>query len=270
MPVTDVSMKSLLEAGVHFGHQKRRWNPKMKKFIFVERSGIYIIDLQKTMEALSKATDAITTCAKEGGMILFVGTKKQAKDVIKEEARRCDMPFVSERWLGGMLTNYKTIRNNVRRLEELEAMEADGRMASLSKKEASSLTKHKLKLERALDGIRKMENLPKMVFVVDTRKEKIAVAEARRLGIPIVGIVDTNCDPDPIFYPIPGNDDAIRSIRLFARAVSNAVIEAKGISTEGTFAAGEETQEETEEKAEPEADVEAQVKAGPEAEVTDS
>jgi len=273
MPVRDVSMKSLLEAGVHFGHQKRRWNPKMKKFIFVERSGIYIIDLQKTLESLSKAADAIGKCAKEGGMVLFVGTKKQAKDVIKEEARRCDMPFVTERWLGGMLTNYKTIRNNVRRLEELEAMEADGRMASLSKKEASSLTKQRMKLEKALDGIRKMENLPKMVFIVDTRKEKIAVAEARRLGIPIVGIVDTNCDPDPIVYPVPGNDDAIRSIRLFARAVSNAVIEAKGLSTEGTFAAGDETQGETEEKAEPDPEVKteeaAEARPEPEAEVTD-
>ncbi|MGD8627596.1 MAG: 30S ribosomal protein S2 [bacterium] len=266
-------MKSLLEAGVHFGHQKRRWNPKMKKFIFVERSGIYIIDLQKTLEALSRATEAVAECAREGGMILFVGTKKQAKDVIKEEARRCDMPFVTERWLGGMLTNYKTIRNNVRRLEELEAMVADGRMASLSKKEASSLTKQRLKLEKALDGIRKMETLPKMVFVVDTRKERIAVAEARRLGIPIVGIIDTNCDPDPIVYPVPGNDDAIRSIRLFARAISNAVIEAKGLSTEGTFAAGDETQEQAQEKAEPGAEVEAEEAAGAkpetEAEVTD-
>lgn len=273
MPVKDVSMKSLLEAGVHFGHQKRRWNPKMKKFIFVERSGIYIIDLQKTLEALSRATEAVAECAREGGMILFVGTKKQAKDVIKEEARRCDMPFVTERWLGGMLTNYKTIRNNVRRLEELEAMVADGRMASLSKKEASSLTKQRLKLEKALDGIRKMETLPKMVFVVDTRKERIAVAEARRLGIPIVGIIDTNCDPDPIVYPVPGNDDAIRSIRLFARAISNAVIEAKGLSTEGTFAAGDETQEQAQEKAEPGAEVEAEEAAGAkpetEAEVTD-
>lgn len=262
MTVKDVTMKSLLEAGVHFGHQKRRWNPKMKKYIFVERSGIYIIDLQKTLEALSRASDAIAACAKEGGMVLFVGTKKQAKDVIKEEARRCEMPYVTERWLGGMLTNYKTIRNNVRRLEELEAMEADGRMASLSKKEASGLRKHMTKLERALGGIRKMEALPKMVFVVDTRKEKIAVAEALRLEIPIVGVVDTNCDPDDIVYPIPGNDDAIRSIRLFARAVSNTVIEAKGLSTEGTFASGEETQEQ--------AEVVAESKAKPEAEVTES
>jgi small subunit ribosomal protein S2 len=222
----------------------------MKKYIFVERSGIYIIDLQKTLECLAKAADAVTTCAKEGGAVLFVGTKKQAKDVIKEEAKRCGMPFVTERWLGGMLTNYKTIRNSVKRLEDLEAMEADGRLASLSKKEATSLRKQMLKLEKALDGIRHMDGLPKVVFVVDTRKERIAVAEARRLGIPIVGIVDTNCDPDPISYPVPGNDDAIRSIRLFARAVSNAVVEAKGLSTEGTFETGEEVKEEA--KPEPE------------------
>jgi small subunit ribosomal protein S2 len=270
MTVKGVTMKSLLEAGVHFGHQKRRWNPKMKKFIFVERSGIYIIDLQKTLEALSGATEAVTACAREGGMILFVGTKKQAKDVIKEEARRCGMPFVTERWLGGMLTNYKTIRNNVRRLEELEAMEADGRMAALSKKEASSLTKQKMKLERALDGLRNMDVLPKMVFVVDTRKERIAVAEACRLDIPIVGVIDTNCDPDPIAYPIPGNDDAIRSIRLFARAISNAVIEAKGLSTEGTFTAGEEeTQSQTGETAAPAAEATPEHAAEPEAELTD-
>ena len=262
MTVKDVTMKSLLEAGVHFGHQKRRWNPKMKKYIFVERSGIYIIDLQKTLESLSRAMEAVAACVKDGGMVLFVGTKKQGKDVIKEEAKRCEMPFVVERWLGGMLTNYKTIRNNVRRLEELEAMEADGRMASLSKKEASSRRKHLMKLEKALGGIRHMEDLPKMVFVVDTRKEKIAVAEALRLGIPIVGVVDTNCDPDDIVYPIPGNDDAIRSIRLFARAVSNTVIEAKGLSSEGTFASVEETQEQ--------AEVVAESKAGPEAEVTES
>jgi len=239
MAVEGISMKSLLEAGVHFGHQRRRWNPKMKKYIFVERSGIYIIDLQKTLECLDRAIDAIKACVKDGGLVLFVATKKQAKDVIREEARRCDMPFVVERWLGGMLTNFKTIRNNVKRLEDLEAMEADGRLASLSKKEATSLLKQKMKLEKILDGIRKMDVLPSMVFIVDTRKEKIAVAEANRLRIPIVGIVDTNCDPDPIDYPIPGNDDAIRSIKLFARAISNAIIEARGISTEGAFEAEE-------------------------------
>jgi small subunit ribosomal protein S2 len=243
MAVKGVNMKSLLEAGVHFGHQKRRWNPKMKRYIFVERSGIYIIDLQRTLECLETAAAEVEACVKGGGMILFVGTKKQAKDVIKEEAKRCGMPYVTERWLGGMLTNFKTIRNNIRRLEELEAMESDGRLQALSKKEATSLLKHKMKLEKVLDGIRHMDGLPGMVFVVDTRKERIAVAEARRLRIPIVGVVDTNCDPDPIDLVIPGNDDAIRSIRLFARAISNMVLEAKGISTEGLVGAQESESE---------------------------
>ncbi len=240
MAIGGVTMKSLLEAGVHFGHQKRRWNPKMKKYIFVERSGIYIIDLQKTLECLRKACEAVKDCVKEGNLVLFVGTKKQAKDVIREEARRCGMPFVTERWLGGMLTNFKTIRNNVKRLEEIEAMEADGRIASLSKKEATAILKKKAKLEKVLDGVRNMDRLPGMVFIVDTRKERIAVAEANRLRIPIVGIVDTNCDPDPIDYPIPGNDDAIRSIKLFSRAISNSVIEAAGLTTEGRVVAEEE------------------------------
>jgi small subunit ribosomal protein S2 len=235
MTTKSVTMKSLLEAGVHFGHQKRRWNPKMKKYIFVERSGIYIIDLQKTLECLEKATKGVKSAVGEGKAVLFVGTKKQAKDVIKEEAKRCDMPYVTERWLGGMLTNFNTIKNNINRLNELEGMETSGRMASLSKKEATRLTKEKMKLEKVLDGIRHMRDLPGIVFVIDTRKERIAVAEANRLKIPIVGIVDTNCDPDPVNYPIPGNDDAIRSIRLFSRAISNTVIEAKGMSTEGAF-----------------------------------
>ncbi len=226
-------MKSLLEAGVHFGHQKRRWNPKMKRYIFVERSGIYIIDLQKTLEALENALKKVKEVVGGGKQILFVGTKKQAKDVIREEARRCGMPYVTERWLGGMLTNYKTIRNNVKRLQDLEAMEADGRIAALSKKEGTMLMKQKAKLEKVLDGIRDMEGLPGLVFIVDTRKERIAVAEANRLRIPIIGIVDTNCDPDSIDFPVPGNDDAIRSIRLFARAVSNAATEAKGLKSEG-------------------------------------
>ena len=235
MITKSVTMKSLLEAGVHFGHQKRRWNPKMKKYIFVERSGIYIIDLQKTLECLEKACKCVKAAAGEGKAVLFVGTKKQAKDVIKEEAKRCDMPYVTERWLGGMLTNFNTIKNNINRLNELEGMETSGRMASLSKKEATRLTKEKIKLEKVLDGIRNMRELPGVVFVIDTRKERIAVAEANRLKIPLVGIVDTNCDPDPVNYPIPGNDDAIRSIRLFSRAISNTVIEAKGMSTEGAY-----------------------------------
>ncbi len=270
MTLKGVTMKSLLEAGVHFGHQKRRWNPKMKKYIFVERSGIYIIDLQKTLELLGKASDQVNASVKGGGLILFVGTKKQAKDVIKEEARRCGMPFVTERWLGGMLTNFKTIRNNIRRLEELEAMEADGRLAALSKKEASSLTKHKMKLEKVLDGIRTMDTLPAMVFVVDTRKEKIAVAEARRLKIPIAGIVDTNCDPDPIDFPMPGNDDAIRSIRLFARAVSNAVVEAKGLSTEGIDVPESEAGAEAGAEEKPAVAEEPEKKPEPEGEVAES
>jgi small subunit ribosomal protein S2 len=239
-------MKSLLEAGVHFGHQKRRWNPKMKKYIFVERSGIYIIDLQRTMECLNAAVEAVKECVRNGKQVLMVGTKKQAKDVIREEAKRCDMPYVTERWLGGMLTNYKTIKKNVERLEDLEAMEEDGRMEALSKKEATSLRKQKGKLEKILDGVRHMKGLPGMVFVVDTRKERIAVAEARRLGIPIVGVVDTNCDPDLIDHPIPGNDDAIRSIRLFSRAISDAVAEARGISTEGEFEAVDKRVDEVE------------------------
>lgn len=251
MPLEDVGMKSLLEAGVHFGHQKRRWNPKMKRYIFVERSGIYIIDLQKTLACLHEAAEAVGACIRGGKRVLFVGTKKQAKDVIKEEARRCGMPFVTERWLGGMLTNFKTIRNNVKRLEDLEAMEQDGRLASLSKKEATMLMKHKMKLLKVLDGIREMDDLPGMVFVVDTRKEKIAVAEARRLNVPIVGIVDTNCDPDPIDYAVPGNDDAIRSIRLFSKTISNVIIEAKGLSTEGAHV----PEDEAEAQAEPETEV---------------
>jgi small subunit ribosomal protein S2 len=255
MTVKGVTMKSLLEAGVHFGHQKRRWNPKMKRYIFVERSGIYIIDLQKTLECLATACDAVKAAVKDRRQVLMVGTKKQAKDVIKEEAKRCDMPYVTERWLGGMLTNYQTIKENVGRLEDLEAMGTDGRLASLSKKEATRLMKQKAKLEKALDGIRHMDGLPGMVFIVDTRKERIAVAEARRLGIPIVGIIDTNCDPDPIDYPIPGNDDAIRSIRLFSRAISNAVVEARGVSTEGAGVPPEEAGQADEAEAEPEAEV---------------
>jgi small subunit ribosomal protein S2 len=233
----------------------------MKKYIFVERSGIYIIDLQKTMECLGTAAEAIQACVKTGKQVLFVGTKKQAKDVIKEEAKRCNMPYVTERWLGGMLTNYKTIKNNVKRLEDLEAMEEDGRMEALSKKEATGLRKQKAKLLKVLDGIRGMEGLPGMVFVVDTRKERIAVAEARRLEVPIVGIVDTNCDPDPIDYAVPGNDDAIRSIRLFSRAVSNAVAEATGISTEGESVSDDaaeeagETPEGAEQQTQPETEV---------------
>jgi small subunit ribosomal protein S2 len=256
MTPQSVTMKSLLEAGVHFGHQKRRWNPKMKKYIFVERSGIYIIDLQKTLDCLEKACKAVTACVAAGKPVLFVGTKKQAKDVIKEEAKRCEMPYVTERWLGGMLTNFHTIKHSINHLNELDAMEADGRMASLAKKEAARLGKEKMKLEKVLDGIRHMTGLPGAVFIVDTRKERIAVAESNRLKVDLIGVVDTNCDPDPVDYPIPGNDDAIRSIRLFARAISNSVIEARGMKSEGAFVP----------EAAAAADVEAEKLGAPEAE----
>jgi small subunit ribosomal protein S2 len=228
--MSEVTMKDLLEAGVHFGHQTRRWNPKMKKFIFLERNGIYIIDLQKTLKCLNEARDAIVRAVQAGGHILMVGTKRQAKTVISEEARRSGQFFVVERWLGGMLTNFKTVKMSIKRLKELDRMEEDGTFGRLSKKEVSRLSREREKLEHALSGIKEMNALPRIVFIIDTKKEKIAVAEANRLGLPIVGIVDTNCDPDVIQYPIPGNDDAIRAIRLFSRMVSDAVIEGQRIA----------------------------------------
>jgi small subunit ribosomal protein S2 len=233
-------MKDLLEAGVHFGHQTRRWNPKMKKYIFIERNGIYIIDLQKTLRALDKAREAVRQCARSGRPVLFVGTKKQAQDPIREEAQRCGQYYVTERWLGGMLTNFKTIRQNIKRLQELEAMAADGTLARLTKKEAAQLEKERTRLDKIFSGIKGMDMLPGLVFIVDCKREKIAVAEANRLGIPIVGIADTNCDPDLIDYPIPGNDDAIRAIRLFARMVADTMIETQGEASEGA-AIGPET-----------------------------
>jgi small subunit ribosomal protein S2 len=229
-------MKELLEAGVHFGHQTRRWNPKMKKYIFIERNGIYIVDLQKTLKCMGEAEKGVKTAVSGGGTVLFVGTKKQAKDVIAEEAERCGMYYVTERWLGGMMTNFQTIRSNIKRLKDLDQMVADGTMERLSKKEQSRLEKERTRLERTFRGIKDMRGLPKVVFVVDTKKEKIAVAEANRLGIPVVGVVDTNSDPDVIDYPLPGNDDAIRAIKLFSRMVSEAVIEAKGETSEGAQA----------------------------------
>ena len=241
--MADVGMKELLEAGVHFGHQTRRWNPKMKKYIFVERSGIYIIDLQKTLVCLEEALNAVAALAAKSKTILFVGTKKQAKDAIEEEAQRCGMYYVTERWLGGMLTNFRTIKSNIGRLKELEAMSEDGRMDQLSKKEASRLQKEKQKLQKIFTGIKQMDSLPDMLFVIDAKKERIAVAEGRRLGIPIVAVVDTNSDPDLIDYPIPGNDDAIRAIRLFARLVSDAVVESRMETAEGVEPAGEDTKE---------------------------
>lgn len=221
-----VSMKQLLEAGVHFGHQTRRWNPKMAKYIFVERNEIYIIDLQKTVKKILEAYEAVTNLAKNGGKILFVGTKKQAKEAIKEEAQRCNMFYVNERWLGGMLTNFKTIRQRILRLKELEKMEEENVFDLLPKKEVTLLMNEKAKLEKNIGGIKEMEKLPDMIFVVDSKKEEIAVKEAKTLGIPIVAIVDTNCDPDLIDYVIPGNDDAIRAVKLIVSKIADAVIEA--------------------------------------------
>ena len=238
-----VSMKQLLEAGVHFGHQTRRWNPKMAEYIFTERNGIYIIDLQKTVKKLEEAYMVVRDIAAEGDEILFVGTKKQAQDSVKEEAIRCGMPYVNARWLGGMLTNFKTIRRRIARLQQLRKMEEDGTFDRLTKKEASKLTLEIEKLEKFLGGIEDMTELPGALFIVDSRKEKIAVAEARKLGIPIVAIVDTNCDPDEIDYVIPGNDDAIRAVKLIAGTIADAIIEGRQ---------GEQNspEEETEEEAE--------------------
>ncbi|MBR5590695.1 MAG: 30S ribosomal protein S2 [Anaerotignum sp.] len=225
--MSSVSMKQLLEAGVHFGHQTRRWNPKMAKYIFTERNGIYIIDLQKTVKMLDAAYDFIREVSAEGGEILFVGTKKQAQEAIREEAERCGMHFVNARWLGGMLTNYKTIQKRIARLEQLNKMKEDGTFDLLPKKEVIKLELEIEKLEKFMGGIKNMGKLPKAMFIVDTRKEKIAVAEAKNLGIPVVAIVDTNCDPDEVDYVIPGNDDAIRAVKLIAGAMADAIIEGR-------------------------------------------
>lgn len=222
-----ISMKQLLEAGVHFGHQTRRWNPKMAPYIFTERNGIYIIDLQKTVKKVDDAYNFVRDVVASGKSILFVGTKKQAQESVKEEALRCEMFFVNERWLGGLLTNFPTIQKRINRLRELERMEADGSMSVLPKKEIAKLLGEKEKLERFLGGIKDMHKLPGAIFVIDPRKERIAVAEARRLGIPLVAIVDTNCDPDEIDYVIPGNDDAIRAVKLLTAKMADAVLEAK-------------------------------------------
>ena len=222
-----VSMKQLLEAGVHFGHQTRRWNPKMAEYIFTERNGIYIIDLQKTVKKLEEAYMFIRDVAANGGEVLFVGTKKQAQDSIKEEAERVGAHFVNARWLGGMLTNFKTIQTRIKRLEQLHTMEEDGTFDLLPKKEVVKLNLEIEKLEKFLGGIKTMKKLPAALFIVDPRKEKIAVAEAKKLNIPIVAIVDTNCDPDEVDYVIPGNDDAIRAVKLIAGAIANAVIEGR-------------------------------------------
>ena len=227
-----ITIKDLLEAGVHFGHQTKRWNPKMNQYIFCQRNGIYVIDLGKTAKlffSFRKAEEFVSRLASDGRTILFVGTKRQAQDLIQEEARRCGMYFVNQRWLGGLLTNFMTIQRSIGRLRELEAMAEDGRYETLSKKEIARIEKEKKKLQKNLDGIRHMSRLPDALFVVDTRKEKIAVDEARKLKIPVIGIVDTNCDPDDVDYIIPGNDDALRSIRLFVTRIADAVINGRGL-----------------------------------------
>lgn len=222
-----ITMKSLLEAGVHFGHQTRRWNPKMAEYIFTERNGIYIIDLQKTVKMVEVAYNFVRELAAEGGEILFVGTKKQAQEAIETEAKRCGMHYVNQRWLGGTLTNYKTIRKRIERLHELGEMEEEGLFEVLPKKEVIKLNHERERLEKFLGGIKNMNRIPDALYVVDPRKEKIAVNEAKILGIPVVAIVDTNCDPDEIDYVIPGNDDAIRAVKLLTETIANAVLEGK-------------------------------------------
>jgi small subunit ribosomal protein S2 len=244
--MSTITMKELLEAGVHFGHQAKRWNPKMKKYIFGERNGIYIIDLQKTLKLFKEAYEFVRTSAGQGKDILFVGTKKQAQDAITEEAKRCGMYYVSNRWLGGMLTNFATIRKSIDRLKKIEKMKEDGTYDKLTKKEVAGLEKERTKLEKILSGIKTMTQPPSMIFVIDPRKETIAVQEANKLNIPVVAVVDTNCDPDNIDYVIPGNDDAIRAIRLMAAKMADAVIEGRqaiakeqGEAAEAAKAAGE-------------------------------
>ncbi|MCD8341962.1 MAG: 30S ribosomal protein S2 [Clostridiales bacterium] len=232
-----VSMKQLLEAGVHFGHQTRRWNPKMQAYIYIERNGIYIIDLQKTVKKLEEAYNFVRDMSAEGGTLLFVGTKKQAQEAIREEATRCGMYYVNSRWLGGMMTNFRTMRGRVDRMNQLKQMQEDGTFDMLPKKEVVKLMHEQEKLEKYLGGVKNMKSLPGAIFVVDPRKEHNAIAEARKLGIPVVAIVDTNCDPDEVDYVIPGNDDAIRAIRLISGIMANAIIEGRQ---------GEETDEEAE------------------------
>jgi len=224
--VSVVTMKSLLESGVHFGHQTKRWNPKMARFIFSERNGIHIIDLQKTSACIVEAYEAVRTQVKQGKTILFVGTKKQAQQTIESEAKRCGMPYINNRWLGGMLTNFTTIKKSINRLKKLEKEEVDGTFESYTKKEIALHLKEKAKLEKNLGGIKEMKELPGAIFIIDTKKEAIAVAEAKRLGIPVIAVVDTNCDPTHIDFPIPGNDDAIRAISLFVEIIANAVVDA--------------------------------------------
>jgi small subunit ribosomal protein S2 len=228
MSMAGVTIKDLLEAGVHFGHQTKRWNPKMKKFLFGERNGIYIIDLQKTLKRFEEAQHFVRDLAAQGGTVLFVGTKKQAVEAIQEEALRAGMFFVNRRWLGGTLTNFQTITKSISRLKLLEDMKATGKFEAFSKKEVLKLEREMQKLNNALMGIKRMEQLPGAVYVIDPKKERIAVQEARRLGIPVIGVVDTNCDPDEVDFPIPGNDDAIRAVRLLTARLADAIVEGRG------------------------------------------
>jgi small subunit ribosomal protein S2 len=261
-----ISMKQLLEAGVHFGHQTRRWNPKMAEYIFTERNGIYIIDLQKTVKKIEEAYFFVREVVMNGDSILFVGTKKQAQDSIREEALRCGQFYVNARWLGGMLTNFRTIRQRIERLKQLEAMEENGLFEVLPKKEVIKLRGEKEKLEKYLGGIKDMNKLPGALFVVDPRKERIAILEARKLGIPVVAIVDTNCDPDEVDYVIPGNDDAIRAVRLIASKIADAVIEAN----QGEQFSTEEAEAEAEAKADATAEAETAGKGLPAETVTEA
>jgi small subunit ribosomal protein S2 len=239
--LVSVTMKELLEAGVHFGHQVRRWNPKMKEFIFGERNGIYIIDLQKTQRMFREAITFVTNLIAEdkGKTVLFVGTKRQAQDAIREESEKCGQYYVNQRWLGGLLTNFQTVQKSIKRLKDLEAMQTDGRYEKLTKKERIKLDRERESLNKNLSGIKSMTRLPDAVFIIDVKKEEIAVAEANRLGIPIVAVVDTNCSPEGIDYVIPGNDDALRAVRLFASRISDAIIEGNQIATEGGVVAAE-------------------------------
>ena len=238
--MSGIAIKELLEAGVHFGHQTKRWNPKMKPYIFGQRNGIYIIDLGKTARLFGDAEAFVNQLAADGGTVLFVGTKRQAQDAVAEEAQRCGMHFVNQRWLGGLLTNFTTIQRSLTRLRELEAMQVDGRYESLSKKEVAGVEKEKRKIQKNLDGIRQMSRLPDAVFVIDTRKEQIAVDEARKLKIPVIGIVDTNSDPEQVDYVIPGNDDALRSIRLFTSRIADAIVTGRSMRESARAEAADE------------------------------
>ena len=245
--MVSVTMKELLEAGVHFGHQVRRWNPKMKEYIFGERNGIYIIDLQKTQRMFREAISFVTNLVAEdrGKTVLFVGTKRQAQDAIREESERCGQYYVNQRWLGGLLTNFQTVQKSIKRLRDLEAMQTDGRYEKLTKKERIKLDRERESLNKNLSGIKTMGRLPDAIFIIDVRKEEIAVAEANRLGIPIVAVVDTNCSPEGIDYVIPGNDDALRAVRLFASRIADSILEGQQIATEGGVAIGTEESGET-------------------------